>query len=96
MFTFDSLDEIEKAAERAKKSDKKLKISMQSPGQYQVTSGRDETVRYDVACGRLPNGKKFASCGCIAGETNKVCKHAAVAIELHVAVMKVKQMTASA
>jgi len=88
MIQLQSVDQLQKAIERAKAS--KLFVHAGSFfRQYKVTN-RKTGAQYTVDF-FLRNGKRFGHCTCKAGKHNKECKHIAAAAGLHI--MRAAQAT---
>ncbi|MDQ3253179.1 MAG: hypothetical protein M3R15_04620 [Acidobacteriota bacterium] len=79
MFVLQSKEQISNAINNAKALHPKVR--MVCFGRYEVSASK--TGYYTVRCFRN-RGQKVVDCNCKAGENGMPCKHAAVALPLHI------------
>ena len=63
-------------------------VKKESIGNYLVQSENDSEKFYRVHCRRDALKRKIVSCECKAGENGLVCKHSAVAVQVHIDTMR--------
>ena len=87
MFVLVNREQINKAAEKARKV--RTRVRYITLGNYQVTGSNGKL--YTVTMTRGENGEKKVSCDCKGGESGLVCYHAAGALSLHVGLVRQRQ-----
>jgi hypothetical protein len=82
MFILQSIEQLEKAIIKAKKT--RTQVKFIKFGVYAVSGSKGNI--YTVECKRNERGERQVSCDCKAGQSVKplVCFHAASALSLHV------------
>jgi uncharacterized protein YjhX (UPF0386 family) len=80
MIQLTSTATLEKAINKARTVKPLVRVA--KFGRYTVTN-KATGATYTVECSKR-DGKRFASCSCVAGERGKACYHIAAAVSAHI------------
>ncbi len=86
MYILKNLDQLEKAANKARTV--KPIVRIKSFGVYAVQGSKGNF--YTVECKRNDRNEKTVTCSCKAGQSNQICFHSCSVLELHCTIAKHK------
>jgi hypothetical protein len=86
MFILQSIEQLEKAIIKAKKT--RTQVKFIKFGVYAVSGSNGF---YTVKCERGAHGEKIVNCECLGASKGLVCYHAASALALHVGLARQRQ-----
>jgi hypothetical protein len=87
MFILQSIEQLEKAIIKAKKT--RTQVKFIKFGVYAVSGSKGNF--YTVECKRNERGEKIVNCECLGASKGLVCFHSAAALSLHVGLAKQRQ-----